>query len=220
MDPWQVDGEESTSIDSGALCVEVPAGTSNPWDVNVHLDGLELQAGPYALKFDASGTGGPMRALVGLGAAPYTVYGEMAETPGANAPYELFFNLAAPSDNAQIAFQIGGSSSAWTFCIDNVSLLSGGAAPTYAPETGRACESTSTGTGLLGPSTLRWSLTPPTASHGNSTMPLRRPSHREPLRLLGTMHRPGYRSTTSTSRRSPVRAHSRWSRMARKATHS
>jgi endoglucanase len=136
MDPWQVDGEDSTSIDSGALCVEVPAGTSNPWDVNVHLDGLELPAGPYALKFDASGTGGPMRALVGLGAAPYTVYGEMAETPGANAPYELFFNLAAPSDNAQIAFQIGGSSSAWTFCVDNVSLLSGGAAPTYAPETG------------------------------------------------------------------------------------
>ncbi|MGC4175052.1 glycoside hydrolase family 9 protein [Demequina sp.] len=136
-DPWKNDGVTSWSIDSGALCSEVPGGTPNPWSVNIHYDGMQLPAGPYTLKFRASGTGGPMRALVGLGASPYTVYTETNATPGADLEeYTVYFTLANASDNAQIAFQVGGSSTPWTFCIDDVSLASGGEKPPYAPETG------------------------------------------------------------------------------------
>lgn len=136
-EPWQVDGATSFATDTDALCVEVPGGTANPWSVNVHYDGMELPAGPYALTFKASGTGGPMRALVGLGASPYTVYSELNATPTPTLEeYALYFTMNNASDNAQIAFQVGGSSTPWTFCIDDVSLLSGGEAPPYAPETG------------------------------------------------------------------------------------
>lgn len=135
--PWSTDGVSSWSVDSGALCVEVPGGTANPWDVNIHYDGMQLPAGPYTLTFKASGTGGPMRALVGLGASPYTVYTETNDTPSETLEeYNVYFTMNAASDNAQIAFQVGGSSSPWTFCIDDVSLASGGEAPPYAPETG------------------------------------------------------------------------------------
>jgi endoglucanase len=135
--PWSTDGVSSWSVDSGALCVEIPGGTVNPWDVNIHYDGMELPAGPYTLKFKASGTGGPMRALVGLGASPYTVYTETTSTPTEElVDYTVYFTMNAASDNAQIAFQVGGSSTPWTFCIDDVSLASGGDAPPYAPETG------------------------------------------------------------------------------------
>jgi len=135
--PWQIDGESSFTTEDGGLCVAVPGGTSNPWDVNVHYDGMQLPAGPYTLKFKASGTGGPMRAIVGLGAAPYTVYTEHIATPGAALEeHTVYFTMNNPSDNAQIAFQVGGSSTPWTFCIDDVSLVSGGEKPPYAPETG------------------------------------------------------------------------------------
>gem|GEM_PF-154844 len=135
--PWLVDGATSSSIVDGALCVEVPGGTANPWSVNVHYDGMELPAGPYSLTFKASGTGGPMRALVGLGEAPYTVYSELNATPNPSLEeYALYFTMNNPSANAQIAFQVGGSSAPWTFCIDDVSLVSGGEAPAYTPETG------------------------------------------------------------------------------------
>lgn len=135
--PWQADGVAGIWIGSGAFCVQVPAGTTNPWDVNVHYDGMALPAGPYTLKFSAYGTGGPMRAIVGLGAAPYTVYAEHISTPTeAFEDQTVYFTMNQPSDNAQIAFQVGGSSTAWTFCIDDVSLVSGGEKPPYAPETG------------------------------------------------------------------------------------
>ncbi|MCR6712940.1 MAG: glycoside hydrolase family 9 protein [Demequina sp.] len=135
--PWSTDGVTSSTTDSGALCVAVPGGTTNPWDINVHYDGMQLPAGPYTLRFSASGTGGPMRALVGLGQSPYTVYTEYNETPGATAKdYVVYFTMNSASANAQIAFQLGGASSPWTFCLDNVSLVSGGTKPAYAPETG------------------------------------------------------------------------------------
>jgi len=137
QDPWKADGVTSASIDSGALCVEVPGGTTNPWDVNIHYDAMQLPKGPYTLSFKASGTGGPMRAIVGLGAAPYTVYTEYIDTPGEDLEqHTVFFTMNNASDNAQIAFQVGGSSTPWTFCVDDVSLLSGGEKPPYAPETG------------------------------------------------------------------------------------
>src|SRR5699024_11589839 len=39
-------------------------------------------------------------------------------------------------DDAQLAFQIGGAAEEWTFCLDDVSLLSGVEPPVYEPDTG------------------------------------------------------------------------------------
>jgi endoglucanase len=78
-----------------------------------------------------------MRALVGLGASPYTVYTETVATPTPELEeYVVYFTMNQASANAQIAFQVGGSSTPWTFCIDDVSLVSGGEKPPFSPETG------------------------------------------------------------------------------------
>jgi endoglucanase len=48
------------------------------------------------------------------------------------------YSFTAPVDlpNAQVAFQLGGSASAWRICLDNVSLTGGAPPEVYVPDTG------------------------------------------------------------------------------------
>lgn len=135
LDPWVHYGFASTTTADGQFCGEVPAGTVNPWDLGLAYNGLTLPAGDYVLSFEASGNG-PVRALVGVNGPPYTVYAEVNAIPGDGDSYEAGFTMDEETSNLQIAFQVGGSASAWTFCVDNVSLLGGAELPVYEPETG------------------------------------------------------------------------------------
>src|SRR3954471_21263290 len=61
-------------IVNGQLCVDVPGGTINPWDVGVGQTGVPIVAGEtYELSFDASALPRSVvvRALVQVPAAPY-----------------------------------------------------------------------------------------------------------------------------------------------------
>jgi endoglucanase len=135
---WWSTGNLSMSVVDGRLCTVVPGGTTNPWDAIVGQNDIELVAGDdYTYSFEASGDpGGQVRAIVGLSVAPFDTYfaisGGLSPTAAA---FSDGFQAAVSTAQGQVAFQLGGSATPWTFCVDNVSLQ-GGALPIFAPDTG------------------------------------------------------------------------------------
>lgn len=113
-------------LDRGKLCAEVPAGTVNPGDAMIGTNELPLvKDNTYTFGFGYQGEpDGPVHALVQMQSAPYTPYAEVTQsaTKGQRIAVGTF---VSPVDqpSAQIVFQLGGSDTAWRFCVDNVSLL-------------------------------------------------------------------------------------------------
>ncbi|NYH52991.1 endoglucanase [Nocardiopsis arvandica] len=136
---WATEGIELAVNDDGALCVDVPGGTSAAWDQIVGQNDIPLVAGEsYSLTFTASGADGlPVRALVQEPVDPWTTHlDERPVLTETATGYEYVFTASTDMEDAQLAFQIGGSEEAWTFCLDDVSLLGGAEPPVYEPETG------------------------------------------------------------------------------------
>ncbi|MFP5359848.1 MAG: glycoside hydrolase family 9 protein [Actinomycetes bacterium] len=148
--PWWTSNVTSSALVDGVWCLDIPGGTTNPWDVIVGYNDVGnldpetgqyvLPAGPYTLSFTGSGAG-PVRAIVGDNGAPYGTYGELIQT-APDGTYSTSFTLDEPTPsspelpNLQVAFQVGGSASPWTFCLDEASLIGGGAVEEYSPDTG------------------------------------------------------------------------------------
>ncbi|WP_155990734.1 glycoside hydrolase family 9 protein [Paraoerskovia marina] len=124
---WWSTANLPVDVVDGALCGDVPAGTSNPWDAIVGQDGLDLPAGDYVFTFAASGTG-PVKGIV---QDPVT-YAEAASVTSAVAgadgfvTHEVAFTVEEETDDLQLAFQVGGSADAWTFCADDVAVTPAG----------------------------------------------------------------------------------------------
>ncbi len=149
-DPWWTSNVSDSTLTDGVWCLDIPGGTSNPWDVIIGHNDLGpldpasgrtvLPAGPYTLSFTGTGTG-PVRAIVGDNGAPYTTYGELIQA-APDGTYTTSFTLgeATPSSpdapTLQVALQVGGSAEPWTLCLDEVSLIGGAEPPQYVPETG------------------------------------------------------------------------------------
>ncbi|WP_432832179.1 glycoside hydrolase family 9 protein [Dactylosporangium sp. CA-092794] len=138
-DPWWWTGNAPGSVVDGRLCATIPAGTTNPWDAIIGQNQISLQAGEsYRLTFSASASVPvTVRANVQLADPPYTQ--EISEAPALTPQAQDFgytFTAAAGTTAGQVAFQVGGSATAWTFCLDNVSLTGGAPPPVYVPDTG------------------------------------------------------------------------------------
>ncbi|MET7399818.1 glycoside hydrolase family 9 protein [Dactylosporangium sp. NPDC005572] len=138
-DPWWWTGNAPASVVGGRLCATIPAGTTNPWDAIIGQNAINLQAGEsYRLAFEASATVPvTVRANVQLADPPYTQ--ELSALPALTAQPQQFsytFTAAADTTAGQVAFQVGGSATAWTLCLDNVSLQGGAPPPVYVPDTG------------------------------------------------------------------------------------
>ncbi|MEU5724467.1 glycoside hydrolase family 9 protein [Micromonospora sp. NPDC047738] len=137
--PWFSYGTGDLTVVDGRLCTTVPGGLANPWDAGIGQDAVPLIAGAeYELSFDVSATpGAALKAVLQLGSAPYTTYASVDATATGTAQH-VARTFTAPADNpgAQLVFQVGGSPVAQTFCLDNVSLRGGEAAPPYEPDTG------------------------------------------------------------------------------------
>ncbi|ADG74413.1 glycoside hydrolase family 9 [Cellulomonas flavigena DSM 20109] len=130
---YGTDGDIDTS--SGALCVDVPAGSAQ-YGVGVVLNGVAVEEGAtYTFAYTASAsTDVTIRALVGQNGAPYgTVLDTTPALTAEPTAVEETFTASASypatatdeSPEGQIAFQLGGfSDDAWTFCLDDVSLSS------------------------------------------------------------------------------------------------
>jgi len=139
-DPWwSTPGAPITLVD-GRACIDVPGGTTNRWDVAIGQNNIHLVAGEsYRFSFFASGApdGHVVRAIVGGSAAPYDTYFESSPTlTAAGGPEANTFTSTVDTDQAQVAFQVGGSAEPWRFCLDDVSLLGGVPPEVYKPDTG------------------------------------------------------------------------------------
>ncbi|MFC0526562.1 glycoside hydrolase family 9 protein [Phytohabitans kaempferiae] len=137
--PWW--GTANITLDSGSgqLCADVPGGTVNPWDVIIGQDNVPLVAGEtYAYTFFATATPTKVaRALIQLPVDPWTQY--LSANPELSVSGNQYtYTFTAPVDlpNAQVAFQIGGSTDPWRFCVDNISLTGGAVQEPYEPDTG------------------------------------------------------------------------------------
>ncbi|HWM21363.1 MAG TPA: glycoside hydrolase family 9 protein [Ilumatobacteraceae bacterium] len=139
-DQWFTTGNLTPTIVDGRLCVDVPGGTSNPWDAIVGQNDIALEQGvTYRFSYDVSSSveGKNARALVGLSVDPFTAYftsNELLSTTTTSSSNT--FEQPATTPQGQVAFQLGGSPDPWTFCVDNVSLLGGSAPEPYVPDTG------------------------------------------------------------------------------------
>ena len=139
-DQWFTTGNLTPAIVDGRLCVTVPGGTSNPWDAIVGQNDIALQQGvSYRYSYDVSSSveGKNVRALVGLSVAPFDAYFTSNEllSPTTKSSSNTF-EQPTTTAQGQVAFQLGGSPTPWTFCVDNVSLVGGSAPEPYVPDTG------------------------------------------------------------------------------------
>ncbi|MFP8942044.1 glycoside hydrolase family 9 protein [Streptomyces fenghuangensis] len=135
---WWTENSPGEVVD-GRLCAEVPAGTENPWDAIVGQNDIPLAAGEgYELSFTASATEPiTVRTNVQMATEPWTTEHASADQIGAEAKtFTHVFTAGADHEAAQLAFQIGGSEQAYTFCLDDVSLTGGAEPPVYEPDTG------------------------------------------------------------------------------------
>ena len=138
--PWFSYGSGPLGVVDGQGCATVPGGLANPWDAGIGQDAVPLLAGSsYTLSFDISATPGAsaVRAVLQLGTAPYTAYTSV-DTTATSGGTRVEHTFTAPADNptAQLIFQIGGSTTEQTICLDNVSLRGGLEEPPYEPDTG------------------------------------------------------------------------------------
>ncbi|GII79337.1 endoglucanase [Sphaerisporangium rufum] len=137
--PWWGSGNLTLDTTGGRLCTDIPAGTVNPWDAIIGQNDIPLVKGEtYAFSFWGSGDPAKVgKALVQMPTDPYTAY--VTANPQLGPDGETFsYTFTSPVDlpNAQVVFQMGGSSTAWRFCMDNVSLKGGAPPDVYVPDTG------------------------------------------------------------------------------------
>ncbi|WP_253767548.1 glycoside hydrolase family 9 protein [Goodfellowiella coeruleoviolacea] len=136
---WWWTANSPGQVVDGQLCADVPAGTTNVWDAIIGQNDIPLVAGEgYTLSFTASASVPVViRANVQLADPPYpTELSEAVPLTSTAQDFEYSFTSGTDSEAGQVAFQIGGSAQAYTFCLDNVSLLGGTEVPPYQPDTG------------------------------------------------------------------------------------
>jgi endoglucanase len=137
--PEQIAWGPDAPIVDGRLCIDVPGGTVNPWDIDISQAGVPIVSGEtYELSFDASSSPRSVivRALVQVPAPPYAT--ALDRNPALEPASKHFsYTFQANADlTAAVSLQLGGASEPWTFCLDNLSLKSGATIAPYAPETG------------------------------------------------------------------------------------
>ncbi|MYV44388.1 glycoside hydrolase family 9 protein [Streptomyces sp. SID2888] len=137
---WWTTGNLTAAVTGGQLCTDVPGGTADAWDAIVGQNDITLAKGEtYQFSFTASGSpaGHAPRAIVGLSVDPYDTWFEARPTlTGGDGTYSYTFTSPVDTAQGQVAFQVGGATDAWRFCMDDISLLGGVAPVPYEPDTG------------------------------------------------------------------------------------
>lgn len=136
---WWWTPNATAAVSDGRLCTEVPAGTSNAWDVIVGQNDVPIVAGEsYELAYTASSTQPlTVQTRVQEAAEPYTTVLSSADPVGTEATQVTrTFTASVDLPAASVQLQIGGGEKATTFCLDDVSLRGGAEPPVYVPDTG------------------------------------------------------------------------------------
>ncbi|MGW4965999.1 glycoside hydrolase family 9 protein [Nonomuraea sp. NPDC004186] len=127
-DPWWSGQNTPSRIESGRLCADVPAGTTNPWDSMIGQNDVPLEDGqPYTLRFTASASRDvTIRTTVQLAGPPYTTpldrRPELTATP---RTFEYTATSNVSDAHGQVTFQMGGATEPYTLCLDEISLVGG-----------------------------------------------------------------------------------------------
>lgn len=138
--PWTSYGVApgSTRLVDGALCVDTVDGTVNPWNAAIVLSNLPgVAESAYALSFKArASVNVTVKAIFqhGSGAFEQAVSG----SPAVGTEFQTYrYTGKSPLSfqDGQVAFQVGGKG-AFTFCVDDISLLGGEPPKPYEPDTG------------------------------------------------------------------------------------
>ncbi|CAG7618055.1 Cellulase 1 [Actinacidiphila bryophytorum] len=135
---WWTENNPATVVD-GRLCADIPEGTANPWDAIIGQSDLPLIAGEsYTLSYTATASVPvTITTNVQMAVDPYTTeLSEHDQLTDTAVPISHTFTAKADNDAAQLAFQVGGSSHAFTLCLDDISLRGGAEPPVYTPDTG------------------------------------------------------------------------------------
>jgi len=160
LGPWSLYGTSDPVFADGRMCVDLPGGQVNPWDAGLVYNGVPVEEGQnYVLSFTASSDPAtPVRALVGEGGGAYRTVLDQGAVPltAELAAHEYAFTagLTFPADGSapgQVAIQLG-KSTAYTFCISDVSLVTSATPPpVYQPDTGPRVRVNQVGYLPLGP---------------------------------------------------------------------
>ncbi|WUV78030.1 glycoside hydrolase family 9 protein [Streptomyces sp. NBC_01477] len=137
--PWWWTANNPASVVDGRLCADIPGDTANPWDAIIGQSDLPLIAGEsYTLSYTATASVPvTITTNVQMAVDPYTTeLSEHDQIGDTSAPITHTFTARADNDAAQLAFQVGGSSHAFTLCLDDISLRGGAEPPVYTPDTG------------------------------------------------------------------------------------
>ncbi len=126
-DGWWMNNvdEETVSTDGGELCFEVPGDTVYPWDVMLGQSEVMLQAGTvYEFQFTArASTEVAIKGLVGEPDDPWNEFSTLQVTLGPETQtFTQPFEMEETDQLPQVAFQLGGTEGAWTFCVDDISV--------------------------------------------------------------------------------------------------
>lgn len=137
--PWWWTENNPASVVDGRLCADIPGDTANPWDAIIGQSDLPLVAGEsYSLSYTATASVPvTITTNVQMAVDPYTTeLSEHDQISDTAVPITHTFTAKADNDAAQLAFQVGGTSKAFTLCLDDVSLRGGAEPPVYTPDTG------------------------------------------------------------------------------------
>jgi endoglucanase len=131
---WFVYGTTTSGVAGGRLCATVPGGLANPWDAGIGQNDVPLVEGTsYTLRFTLStATPATLRAVVQLGADPFTgVFFQQLQT-GAEQAHLYTFTPSLTTEAGQVVFHLGGNAAPVDLCLDDVSLVGGD--PPAGPE--------------------------------------------------------------------------------------
>ncbi|WP_435877611.1 glycoside hydrolase family 9 protein [Streptomyces halstedii] len=137
--PWWWTPNASAAVSEGRLCVEVPAGTAEAWDVIVGQNDIPIVAGEsYELSYTARSTVPlTVQTRVQEAVEPYGTVLATADPVGTeDTQVTRTFTASVDQPAASVQLQIGGGERATTFCLDDVSLRGGAEPPVYVPDTG------------------------------------------------------------------------------------
>ncbi|MFC0624358.1 glycoside hydrolase family 9 protein [Kribbella deserti] len=133
--PWWSSGNTPSTVTDGRLCAEIPAGTVNPWDSMIGQNDVPLEKGqPYTLRFDASASQPvTIRAVAQLAIPPHTTpLSQAVAITTTSQTYTVNGTSTIDSEHGQVSFQMGGATTAYTLCLDNISFV-GGVVPPGGP---------------------------------------------------------------------------------------
>ena len=151
---WWSSGNTPSTVNSGRLCADIPAGTVNVWDSMIGQNDIPLEAGqPYTLRFTASATRDvSIHAVLQVPAAPVTTtFNKTAALTTTPKTFQFTGNSTTANLHAQLSFQQGGATQPFTLCLDDVSLTGGAIPPGGGRDFGSPVRTNQYGYAVHGP---------------------------------------------------------------------